>query len=196
MKIDINLMREDKLNKNHLIITALILFVLIISISFILPIEYKKSLIAEKEKTSQQLAYISKTNSEYRHLKEQLISLSRQLEIHDQIEARKKDFNKILETVDDSISHAMDLTHISITGQILTVQGFAPNDKMIANFILKLQENPLIEAVSIQEIILDQDKQSRNFHIECLIQLPVPHLSTPYIEDISLEEEEEVEDFN
>lgn len=191
MKLDINLMADRKMHGNHLTITALILFIIIILFAFVLPIKYRNSLVLEKEKTNQELVYINKTNSEYLHLKNQLASLSKRIEINDQIEARKKDFYNILEIVDDSITREIQLSHISINGTVLTIQGFAPNDKTIANFILKLQDNQLIKAVNIQEIFLDKDRQSRNFSIECVTQLPVP-----YIEDLSIEEEEEVEDFN
>lgn len=191
MKLDINLMADRKMHGNHLTITALILFIIIILFAFVLPIKYRNSLVSEKEKTNQELVYINKTNSEYLHLKNQLASLSKRIEINDQIEARKKDFYNILEIVDDSITREIQLSHISINGTVLTIQGFAPNDKTIANFILKLQDNQLIKAVNIQEIFLDKDRQSRNFSIECVAQLPVP-----YIEDLSIEEEEEVEDFN
>ncbi len=191
MKLDINLMADRKMHGNHLTITALILFIIIILFAFVLPIKYRNSLVSEKEKTNQELVYINKTNSEYLHLKNQLASLSKRIEINDQIEARKKDFYNILEIVDDSITREIQLSHISINGTVLTIQGFAPNDKTIANFILKLQDNQLIKAVNIQEIFLDKDRQSRNFSIECVTQLPVP-----YIEDLSIEEEEEVEDFN
>lgn len=191
MKLDINLMADRKMHGNHLTITAPILFIIIILFAFVLPIKYRNSLVSEKEKTNQELVYINKTNSEYLHLKNQLASLSKRIEINDQIEARKKDFYNILEIVDDSITREIQLSHISINGTVLTIQGFAPNDKTIANFILKLQDNQLIKAVNIQEIFLDKDRQSRNFSIECVTQLPVP-----YIEDLSIEEEEEVEDFN
>ncbi|NLN41137.1 MAG: hypothetical protein GX160_03975 [Clostridiales bacterium] len=192
MKLDINLMTGRRFNGNHFIFIIIILsFTLIISIAFVLPIKYKNSLKTETDKTNQELASINKTYSEYLQLEKQLSSLSKQIEINDKIETRKRDFYKILEIVDDSISHQIELTHISITRNILTLQGFAPNDRIIANCILKLQENHLISTVNIKEIYLDQDRHSRNFHIECWTQLPVP-----FIEDVLLEEEEEIEDFN
>lgn len=193
MKLDINLLTNRRSNENHFILMALIiLLILIILIAFILPIRYKNSLIAET-KTTQELANIKNTNSEYLHLENQLASLLKQVEINDEIEARKRDFHKILEIIDDSISHRIELTHISITGNIVIIQGFAPNDRTIAECVLKLQEEQLIKTVNIHEIYLDKDKGRRNFYIECLTQLPVP-----YIEDISLEEEEEeaIENFN
>jgi len=194
MKLDINLLTNRRSNENHFILMALIiLLILIILIAFILPIRYKNSLIAETKKTTQELANIKNTNSEYLHLENQLASLLKQVEINDEIEARKRDFHKILEIIDDSISHRIELTHISITGNIVIIQGFAPNDRTIAECVLKLQEEQLIKTVNIHEIYLDKDKGRRNFYIECLTQLPVP-----YIEDISLEEEEEeaIENFN
>ena len=60
------------------------------------------------------------------------------------------------------MSSDIELTHISISGNILNLQGSAPNDKIIAKCIIRLQENQEILSVNIQEIYLNKDRLNRN----------------------------------
>lgn len=192
MKLDINLITQPKLKEiPKILIFFIIITVIILFFVFILPIIYKNSLIVEAEKMNQEIASINRVNSEYINLEKQLTNLLKWKEINNELEIRNRDFYKILEIIDDSMSSDIELTHISISGNILNLQGSAPNDKIIAKCIIRLQENQEILSVNIQEIYLNKDRLNRNFNISCLTRLTAPNI---YYD--SIEEGDIIEDYN
>lgn len=187
MKGDINLLPPSQLSRRDFIIILILVSLFLSFITIILPIQQRNRLMEEKASITKKLRDSGELKDQYIALETSSKSLGRKLEILKKVNSVQGDISQLYEIADSLTPPSVELIEVSLSENDLSIRGMAPRDRIIADYMVKLQEDENIISVKAREISLDKDSLKRVFHIHCITKMSRPNIDG--IDDIIEERE-------
>ncbi|HZJ57323.1 MAG TPA: hypothetical protein VFD89_03690 [Clostridia bacterium] len=165
MKADINLGIPGESKRIYLILVAASILVLLMVSIFMVPIHRRNLLRAEYIEINRKLLVEGENYRTCIDLENYSANLFKKVEILGKVDTRRGDVGIIIDLIDKYFSKNMELSAITISKNIVNLNGTAPNDGIIADSVLMLQGDERVTRTRIEEISLDTKSLKRVFNI-------------------------------
>ncbi len=183
MKSDINLVLVSSPKRIHIGIFVILALIVLLTFAILIPIQHRNKLITEYQRLTRELESNTHINNYYLGLERYSRNLSRKIEILDLVSSKHGNIARLFNKINASISPSIEITEVSITGNVVTIRGTAYRDEDIANIMMKLQDGENIIEVKVREITLEKKNLRRVFELNCISVVNEPSLDGVLFDD-------------
>lgn len=174
MKSDINLIfkRKTKTYSNKRILAVVLLIALVAGgmyAGIALPLGAKQVIKLEVAELDSKLSSSTQTQQELTQKAEEKARLSLQYTELNALKESKNDVSRYFDAVETSLPSDANASNISISRNIMSICGYAPNDDVIAAFCLRLREQNVFRDVFVTVSTYIKDQETNYFQLEAML---------------------------
>lgn len=171
MKQDLNLIprKEDTQVVSRVVVPALLIlliFVTLIYTGIMIPKARLRVLEAKNNGLSEKITALSDVQTEYQTLMATLDTLKSQSTTMNETNSTDKQALEVFYMIEDAAPSEVVLTNVSLTEESIILQGTAPTDSLVAQFMVNLRDTDKFSVTNITAIQPEEVNFARRYEAE------------------------------